>query len=154
MKSGCCAFFLLLILYSCGQQNKKESSSEYLDGQSLPVIKSFFESVQSGQYKAALEDLLKKNDNIDLQDSMTLVLKKKFNDINESSGKFVSDRLLRKKQIGDDLGVYSYFVRYEKKFYRFIFTFYNNGSQVKVYKFSFDDTIDVELEEAIRLYVN
>jgi len=85
---------------------------------------------------------------------MTLILKKKFNDINESFGKFISYRLLRKKLLDDDLGVYAYFVRYEKKFYRFVFVFYNNGNEVKVYRFAFDDTADIELEEAIKLYVN
>ena len=61
---------------------------------------------------------------------------------------------MRKKLLEDDLGVYSYLVRYEKKFYRFVFVFYNNSKAVKIYRFSFDDTIDIELEEAIKLYVN
>lgn len=154
MKTWYFGFFIILILHGCDRNKEKENDSEYLDTQSSTIIKSFFESVQSGTYQNALAELLKKNRDIDLQDSMTLALERKFNAINQSSGKFVSDRLLRKKRIADDLGVYSYFVKYEKKFYRFIFTFYNNGSQVKIYKFSFDDVIDVELEEAIRLYVN
>ena len=74
--------------------------------------------------------------------------------MNETSGKFVSENLLRKKDIGNDLGVFIYFVKYERKFYRFIFTFYNYSGDIKIYKYSFDDKIDSELEEALRLYVN
>lgn len=154
MKKIMLQFFLLLTLCSCGQQVKKDNSSKYLESQVQPIVDNFFENVQKAKYANAIEDLLNKNENIDLQDSLTIILKKKFIAINESSGKFMSKRLLRSKQLDDDLGVYTYLVKYEKKFYRFVFIFYNNGNQVKIYRFSFDDVIDVELEEAIKLYVN
>lgn len=32
--------------------------------------------------------------------------------------------------------------------------FYTNESEVNIYKFSFDDTIDLEMEESLRLYLN
>ena len=154
MKWSILLIFLLLFCASCERPNKNNVSSEILDGQSLPIIKSFFESVQSGQYKVALENLLKTNENIDLKDSLTLILKRRFEDINESSGKFISDRLIREKCLGDDVGIYAYIVKYENKFFRFLFIFYNNGERVKIYKFSFDDTMDPELEESIKLYSN
>ncbi len=141
-------------LYSCSPKKIKDNSSAYLDTQSKPVIENFFQEIQTGKFKIALKDLLRRNENFDFGDSSIISLQKKFEDINEYSGKFLSVRLLRQKQIGNDLGVYCYLVKYEKKFYRFLFTFYNNGIQTKIYKFSFDDTIDTELEEAIRLYVN
>jgi hypothetical protein len=31
---------------------------------------------------------------------------------------------------------------------------YTNESEVNIYKFSFDDTIDLEMEESLRLYLN
>jgi hypothetical protein len=148
--------FLLLSLCSCEQQSLKNPStdSRYLTNKIAPIIDSFFNQVKSDNYKMALIELFSQNENIDLHDSLTINLESKFNAINESSGKFVSQRLLRKKELADDLGVYIYLVKYEKKFYRFSFTFYNNGSSIKIYKFSFDDVIDVELEEGIKLYVN
>ena len=154
MKKMMLQFLLLLTLCSCGQQVKKDNSSKYLESQTQPIIDSFFENVEKGKYAVAIEELLNKNENIDLQDSVTISLKRKFSGINESSGKFVSKRLLRSKQLDDDLGVYTYLVKYEKKFYRFVFVFYNNGSSVKIYRFSFDDIIDIEVEEALKLYVN
>lgn len=48
--------------------------------------------------------------------------------------------------------IYSFLVKYEKKFYRFIFTFYNTGTKIKIYKFSYDDVLDLELEESLKLY--
>ena len=145
---------LILLLCGCGQQNQDENDSKFLDSQSQPVIKTFFDNIALGKYKIALNELISKNKNIDLADSLTINLRTKFNYINESSGNFVSKRLLRKKELGDDLGVYIYLVRYEKNFYPFTFTFYNNGAEIRIYKFAFDDNIDTELEEAIKLYVN
>jgi hypothetical protein len=40
------------------------------------------------------------------------------------------------------------------KIYRLTFSFYNNDLAVKIYKFSFDDVIDIEMEESLKLYVN
>lgn len=156
MRKGILECFLLLSLCSCAQQNIKNPStdSKYLSNKITPIIDTFFNQVKSDKYKTALSELFSQNENIDLHDSLTINLENKFNAINESSGKFVSQRLLRKKELGDDLGVYIYLVKYEKKFYRFSFTFYNNGSSIKIYKFSFDDVIDIELEEGMKLYVN
>jgi len=154
MKNMMLQFFLLLTLCSCAQQLKKDNNSKYLVSQIQPVIDGFFENIQKDKYQFAIDELLNKNENIDSKDSLTISLKKKFIGINESSGKFMSKRLLRSKQLDDDLGVYTYLVKYEKKFYRFVFVFYNNGNIVKIYRFSFDDVIDIELEEALKLYVN
>jgi hypothetical protein len=133
---------------------KKTDESQYIDSKSISLVKTFFSKVKSGKYENALDELLAQNINIDLKDSLTLSLKNKFLNINKSSGKFMSYRLILKKSLGNDLGVYSYIVKYDKKFYRFLFTFYNNESEVNIYKFSFDDTIDLEMEESLRLYLN
>jgi hypothetical protein len=147
------AICLTLFSFSCKQQTGKHDISEYLDSHSLPLIDTFFLSVKSGTYKSGLISLLKDNQNIDLHDSSTILLVNKFNFINESSGKFFSNRLLRQNRIGDDLIVYSYLVKYEKTCYRYLFTFYNNGSKVKLFKFSFDDNLSSELEEGIKFYI-
>lgn len=149
-------FYGLVIItqLSCGQQPKKVNDSKHIDAKSIELVNSFFIKVQSGSCASALDELLAQNNNIDLKDSLTLSLKNKFLNINQTSGKFISYRLLLKKSLGNDLGVYSYIVKYDKKFYRFLFTFYNNESSVNIYKFSFDDTLDFEIEESLRLYLN
>ena len=151
MKKVILHFILLISFYGCVQKKNNETDSSYLYTRALPSIETFFSEIQSGNYKIAIDELFSKNH---LQDSVANFLKKKFDLMNETSGNLVSKRFLRKKEIGDDLGVYTYFVSYEKRFFRFTFIFYNNGSQVKIYKYSFDDTIDYELEEAIKMYMN
>ena len=145
-------FLLFFSLCGCNHDNGSQSES-LLDIKSNEIIKSFFSELHT-RNKTAIVNLLRQNENIDLNDSSTLNLVKKFNDINELSGKLMSEKLLRKKLLGDDLGVYIYLVKYESKFYRFVFTFYNNDVTTKVYKFSFDDTADLEIEEGLKLYTN
>lgn len=124
-----------------------------LEATAHSTIQSFFSAIGKGD-SSAMITLLKQNDNIDLTDSLTIDLLNKFDFMNQNSGTFISDTLLRKKTLNNDVGVYCYLAKYEKKFYKFTFVFYNNGKEVKIYRFSFDESIDIELEEGIKLYVN
>jgi len=144
---------LLFLFDSCSDKGKNDASS-FLDERSLIAIKPFFENIESGKYEIAARDLLKSNENIDLNDSSTINLIRKFIELNQTSGRFVSYKILRKKTFQNDIGVYCYLAKYEKKFYRFTFVFYNNEKEVKIFKFSFDDNIDAELEEGTKLFLN
>jgi len=118
-----------------------------------PVITKFFQNVELKKYDAAIDELLSENENIDLKDSATIALKSKFSVINQVSGVYRGNTLLKKRSIGDDIAIYSYLAKYDKKFYRFTFEFYNNGVRVKIYKFLFDDSVEFELEESLKLYM-
>ncbi len=141
----------MLLFFSCSQ---KLDESKVIDENATAVIHSFFENLKSSNYKKALPLLLSQNENINLADSSTLKLENNLVALHEVSGPFIGYSLLKKKAVGDDLGVYSYLVKYDKRFYRFLFLFYNNGKKIKIYKFSFDDNIDLDLEESLKLYVN
>lgn len=141
---------LIFINIGCNSQ----SSKSIIDKNALPLIDSFFKTVKNQEASVALEHLLKSNPNIDVADSATLRLKDNFILINQASGVYMGNRLLKKRFIEDDIGIYSYLAKYEKKFYRFVFMFYNNGNSVKLYKFLFDDNLDVELEESLKYYLN
>ena len=117
------------------------------------MIDSFFQKVESKNYNAAIDDLLSSNENIDLRDSATIALKGKFSSINQFSGAYRGNSLIKKKSLNDDIAVYSYLAKYDKKFYRFVFVFYNNGLKTKIYKFLFDDTAELEIEESLKLYM-
>jgi len=145
----------LLFIYSCNSKtaNSNDYSNSELDKYCIVKIDSFFNEIRVSNYTNALDDLLRQNENIDLKDSGTVSLREQFKKINELSGKYIGYSLLKKKIVGDDVGAYSYLVKYSSKFYRFIFIFYNNGASVKIYKFKFDDSIDVDLEESLRLYL-
>jgi hypothetical protein len=119
----------------------------------LTATKTFFNRIGTPDYAAALDSLLLSNKNIDFTDSATTKLKEGFKNINELSGKYLGYKLLKKRIVLDDIAIYSYLVKYEKKFYRFIFIFYNTGAKVNIYKFAYDDVLDLELEESLKLYV-
>ena len=141
-----------LFLIGCKSSNNADSIGK-LDGICIPMIDSFFQKVESKNYNAAIDDLLSSNENIDLRDSATIALKGKFSSINQFSGAYRGNSLIKKKSLNDDIAVYSYLAKYDKKFYRFVFVFYNNGLKTKIYKFLFDDTAELEIEESLKLYM-
>lgn len=124
--------------------------SEIVDKSSLPIIHSFFKRIRIKGVAAALEQLLASNPDMDAGSTEALHLKKQIVSIHETSGRFMEFRLLKKGFLDDDIGVYSYLAKYEKRFYRFVFTFYNNGDAIRLYKFLFDDDLDTELEKSLR----
>jgi hypothetical protein len=148
-------YLILFIIVGCNT-NKSKISNKVSDIEiySNKIVDTFFTNLKVGDYNKALINLVTQNNNIDLQDSGTLLLIDRFKIINTQSGQFMSSRQLRKKSLENDLVVYTYLVKYSNKFYRFNFVFYNNSESTKIYRFSFDDHIDVELEEAIKLYID
>jgi hypothetical protein len=146
---------VLMIIFlgvSCKSSDNADSTGKF-DTVCIPAIDSFFQKIESKNYNAAIDDLLSSNENIDLKDSSTIALKGNFSIINQVSGIYRGKSLLKKKSINDDIAVYSYLAKYDKKFYRFIFVFYNNGIKTKIYKFLFDDTAELEIEESLKLYM-
>jgi len=143
-----------IIVVGCKSQTGKHGNQTELSRKSAIIIDSFFSEIKSNNYSRGLNRMLKGNEIINLQDSGTIIMQNKFSLLNETSGKFISAKLLRKRELDNDLAVYIYFVKYDKKFYRFTFTFYNNNNDVKIYKFAFDDTIDSEMVESLRLYLD
>jgi hypothetical protein len=151
-------FIFSILLYSACLQlsctiNKDKSSS--MDSACFPIIESFFEKIKTSNFRSALNDLLNSNPNINPNDSSTIKLKEEFKTLNEISGNYIGYRLFKKRTIVDDIAIYSYIVKYEKKFYRFVFVFYNaSNNNVKIYKFSLDETAELELEESLKLYID
>jgi hypothetical protein len=145
-------FVSLCLVYS-GCKSPESKISTKLNAASTPVIDGFFKKMASHNYKEALDELLSSNENIDQRDSATILMKERFDQINQLSGTYMGKSLLKERSINDDIAIYSYLVKYEKKFYRFVFVFYNNGIKIKIYKFLFDDTVEIEIEESLKLYI-
>ena len=144
--------FVLFIGISCQSENSQAENA--VDISAKAVIEPFLNSLKERDVTHSLEKLLANNNNIRIDDSVTLDLKRKFIHIHENSGAYSSFRLVKAKRVGDDIAVYSYLVKYSEKFYRFIFMFYNNGHSVRLYKFSFDDSMAVEMEESLKYYLD
>lgn len=136
--------FAVFLLFSCG--------SNHLDQQCQPIIQTFFNKIKEHRQNEALSYLLSFNEDINQKDSDIVKLKRVFIDIYQSAGQYIGSELLVKKQIKDDIIVYSYLVKYEKNFYRFIFSFYNPQGTPKTYRFAMDDDVEAELEQSLKLY--
>lgn len=141
--------FLLVSLFFNSCRTKTSSIDSYC----LTATTNFFNRIGTSDYSLALDSLLLSNKDIDFTDSTTIKLKEEFKGINELSGRYLGYKLLRKRIVQDDIAIYSYLVKYEKKFYRFIFIFYNTGTKVNIYRFGYDNALDLELEESLKLYV-
>ena len=127
------------------KENKIDSECSY-------SIEKFFSQIGKFKYIAALDSLLLSNTNIDFTDSATIRLRDGFKSMNQLSGKYLGYRLLKKRIVGDDIAIYSYLVKYEKKYYRFTFIYYKPAEKINIYKFSYDDELNLELEESLKLY--
>ncbi len=114
---------IICFLIGCKSSDNADSISKF-DTVCIPTIDSFFQKVESKNYNAAIDDLLSSNENIDLKDSATIALKGNFSIINQVSGAYRGKSLIKKKSINDDIAVYSYLVKYDKKFYRFLFVLF------------------------------
>jgi hypothetical protein len=144
--------FTLLVLFSLSCNSQPAISK--MDKVALPIIDSFFAKVARGESDNAIATLLSGNPHIDPNDSSVIDLRNKFDIISNAVGDFRGKSLIKKRSLNEEVSVYSYLAKYEKKFYRFWFMFYNNGSKIAIYKFRFDDDLDAELEESLKLYTN
>lgn len=140
---------VVLSLLGCNTFEKKKLSS---DEDCIPVINRFYGGIKKSDYDRSLIELLRSNPDINLKDSGTIDLEEKFSNINRTSGNFISFTIVRKREIANDISVYSTIAKYEKKFYRFVFVFYKPTQIVKLYKFQFDENVETELEESLKLY--
>jgi hypothetical protein len=132
--------------------NCNESKEDTIEVESNFITNRFFDKIQRNEYTQALDELLSQNKNIDLFDSSFVKLKEGYKDINEFSGKYIGNTLLKKRNINNVVAIYSYLVKYEKKFYRFVFTFYRPNKSTIIFKFAYDDLIILELEESLKMY--
>lgn len=144
---------LLFSIQSCSDREiENKNSTTHFDKICEPIISDFFHKIQSGQYEEGINGLLISNPNMNTDDSVAINLRDQFRKINTVSGKFVKYTLMKKRAIDNDLCVYSYLAKYETNFYRFVFVFYNNNSSVRLYRYSFDSSIDFEVEESLKYY--
>ncbi len=141
----------LIIITGCGGV---QSEKNLMDKTAMPLIDSFYSKVQRKEAALAIDGLLSSNPNINLKDSATLDLKSKFIFLNENAGSFMGYKILKKRYIENDIAVYSSMGKFDKRFYRFIFIFYNNGVKTRLYKFLFDDYLEAELEGSLKFYTN
>jgi hypothetical protein len=67
-------------------------------------------------------------------------------------GKYEGYDLIVKKSVGEHLLMYTFLVRYDRQPLRFTMIFYNPAKEWRLYNFSYDDSLDEELQEAGKAY--
>jgi hypothetical protein len=75
-------------------------------------------------------------------------LKVKLDSLRISLGDYVGHELILQKSASPSLILYTYLVKHEIQPVRFTFMFYKPHSDWVLYRFKFDEAMDVELEEA------
>jgi hypothetical protein len=142
----------ITILVSCS--SSKESHSENkLEQDCRPMIEDFFKQLKERD-TLALKKFLSSNEFLDITDSASQDLFSKFLLLGKTSGSLLSYSPLHKKVINNDIAAFSYLAKYEKRFYRYTFLFYNNSRDTRIFKFSIDEQAGFELEESLKIYLH
>ena len=123
-------------------------------GQESPqdIIKNFF-NVYNKNSSKAIDELYATNPwSIRIKDGIENV-KKEINSYTvDYVGKYYGYELITKKQFSESFVLYSYLVKYDRQPMRFIFKFYKPNDKWTLYSFKVDSSLDVEIEEAAKLY--
>lgn len=79
-------------------------------------------------------------------------LKSKLKEQIDQLGDYYGFEFLSQTKVGSSIRMINYIVKYDRQPIRFTFLFYNPNKKWQLNNFSFDDNIDEELSEALKLY--
>jgi hypothetical protein len=131
-------FLALVILPGFGQRTPEE------------IIRSFFATYVSGEEVKALDDLYRLSPWISSKSDNVAHLKSQVVAMKELVGKFYGYEEIAQLYLTDHLVQFDYLVLYDRQPVRFRFQFYRADKEWITFGFSFDDSLDDELEEAIK----
>ena len=80
-------------------------------------------------------------------------LKQKLDSLDFSIGKYLGKELISEKSATPSLVVYSFLVKHENQPVRFTFMFYKPENEWELYRFNYDDAMDLELMEAAKINI-
>jgi hypothetical protein len=153
--------FLLIVLLGCGlvaiAQTKKPVKA--VAGGALPVVavkgaQSYVETFFK-KYKvspdSAVDYLFGTNKLFTNRTTQINVLKSKLDSLQLTLGKYTGKELLVEKSASPSLVLYSYLVKHENQPVRFTFIFYKSSNEWSLYRFNYDDQMDVEMFEAAKI---
>jgi len=145
MKSVYLIIITIAILFiSCDNQPKQEEYDNY--------SKTFFSKYETEGADKALNYILSTNPLINNNDEQFAQLRK---DLNASAlllGQYCGYALITKKKATSNFVYCSYLVRYNRQPLRFTFIYYKPKDKWVLHKFSFDNEVEKELENAGTVY--
>lgn len=112
-------------------------------------LETFFKKYKTSS-DSAIDYLFSTNKLFNNQSQITL-LKLKLDSLGAAIGKYEGRELISQKSAGTSLVIYSYLVKHENQPVRFIFMFYKPRDQWELYRFNYDDAMDLELIEAAKI---
>ena len=116
------------------------------------LIEKFFTEFEKKGAEKALDNLYSTNKWMARNQDAVQNLKSKLSTIETMVGKYYGHEVIIKKQIGNSLQLYSYMVKYDRQPLRFTFEFYKPNDKWQLFGFSYDESLDDELEEAAKIY--
>jgi hypothetical protein len=114
------------------------------------LIDAFFKKYKDDGTGPAIDYLFGTNKLFDNNTGIN-VLKAKLDSLRQSIGKYLGKDLITQKNAGNSLVLYSYLVKHENSPVRFTFIFYKAQNDWVLYRFKYDDQMDIELEEGAKI---
>ena len=142
-------------LYSNAQTETKPAASAKKTTVKTPpvskgavaIIDTFFKKYKNDGTNPAIDFLFKTNILFTDVARITL-LKVKLDSLRQSIGGYIGKELISQKSAGNSLVLYSYLVKHDNQPIRFTFMFYKAKDDWILYRFKYDDQMDLELEDA------
>ncbi len=114
------------------------------------IIKEFFDTYSKKLPDKAMDDLYSHSSWIDSKSDAVVNLKTQFRDLINLVGDYYGNQLLVKKTMADSFVIYVYIVKFDRQPFKFVFEFYKPKDKWNIYSFSYDDSIDDDLEAAAK----
>jgi len=116
----------------------------------MSLVDSFFKKYKEDGTAAAIDYLFGTNKLFD-NNAGVGVLKIKLDSLRQTIGLYTGKDLITQKNAGTGLYLYSYLVKHENSPLRFTFIFYKPKNDWVLYRFKYDDQLDIELIDAAKI---
>lgn len=113
----------------------------------VSVVDTFFKKYKNDGTSAAIDFLFGTNKYFTNTTGISQ-LKAKLDSLRQGIGMYLGKDLISQKNASNSLYFYSYLVKHEVQPLRFTFIFYKPQNEWVLYRFKYDDQMDVELEDA------
>jgi hypothetical protein len=148
------AIFCCCSLYAAAQTATKPAAPAKKTAVKAPaskgavaIIDTFFKKYKNDGTSPAIDFLFETN--ILFTDAARItLLKVKLDSLRQSIGGYIGKELISQKSAGNSLVLYSYLVKHDNQPIRFTFMFYKAKDDWILYRFKYDDQMDLELEDA------
>jgi len=116
------------------------------------IINEFFTLYKNKGVDPSLDYLFGTNKWMENSKDQIEGVKLKLTGTTKQLGDYYGYNLITKKSIADHYWLYTFILRYDRQPLRFSILFYKPNDQWRMLNFSYDDSLDDELEEAAKAY--